>query len=205
MSTPPPEDAETVALLARLEAGDRAALDQLLARHRGLMWQLVDRRLDGRLRGRVDTSDIVQDAQVELARRIDDFLARKPMPFRVWAYRTAYEHLLRQRRMHTADRRDAGREQVLPDHSSVQLAGLLAGGGGTASQQMMRGETAAQVQQALLELAEPDREVLLLRLFEGLSNQEVAQLLDLDPDTASKRYGRALLRLRQALAARGEG
>src|SRR5262249_35052339 len=130
MSAPTPEDSVTADLLARLASGDRAALDPLLARHRQLMWQLGDRRMDGRPRGRVDTSDIIQDAQVELARRIDDYLARRPMPFHVWAYRTAYEHLLRQRRMHLgADCRDAGREQVLPDHSSATLAGMLQAGG----------------------------------------------------------------------------
>lgn len=202
MAPHPGDDPATLALLDRLAAGDRSALDELLALHRVGMRQLVERRLDGRLRGRVDASDVTQDAQLEVARRIDDYMQRRPMPFRVWAIKTAHEHLLRQRRRHLdADCRDAAREQALPEQSSVMLARHLLGGQATPSFQMRQAELATQVQQALATLGETDREVLLLRVFEGLSNQDVAQVLDLDADTASKRYGRALLRLRQALAA----
>lgn len=200
----PGDDPTTLALLDRLAAGDRSALDELLTQHRATMRQLVDRRLDGRLRHRLDASDVIQDAQLEVARRIDDFLTRRPMPFRIWLLRTAHEHLLRQRRRHLdTDCRDAAREQALPEQSSVLLARHLLGGQTSPSLRLRQAELAAQVQQALAGLSDTDREVLLLRTFEGLSNQEVAQVLDLDADTASKRYGRALLRLRAALAGLG--
>lgn len=194
------DDPVTLALLDRLAAGDRSALDELIAMYRDAMTRLVERRLDNRLRKRVGASDIIQEALLEIVQRIEDFIQRRPMPFRVWVFRTAHEHLLRQRRKHLdADCRDAGREQALPEQSSVLLAHRVLGNQASPSQQLEQAELAERMQKALDELAEGDREVLLLRLFEGLSNQDVAQILDLEPDTASKRFGRALLRLRRTL------
>jgi RNA polymerase sigma-70 factor (ECF subfamily) len=68
---------------------------------------------------------------------------------------------------------------------------------------MVRRELAERVRQGVAQLSDLDREIVLLRNFEGLSNQEAATVLDIEPATASQRYGRALLRLRRLLA--GEG
>lgn len=191
----------TQQLLDRLRAGDRTALDGLLERYRERMRRFLDLRMDGKLRGRVDPSDIIQEAQIEMARRIDDYLNRTPMPFHVWVCKTSYENLLRLRRQHVeAARRSVEREAVLSQESSVMLAGKMLAGTNTPSQQLIREELVKRVQDAMGELSEVDREILLLRTFEGLSNVEVAQVLDLQPEAASKRYGRALIRLRQVLA-----
>ena len=99
----------------------------------------------------------------------------------------------------TSERRAVQREAPLPDESSIQLAQLALAAGPTPSQQLVQQELVCRVRQALADLPETDREILLMRNFEGLSNQEVAQVLALDPATASKRYGRALLRLRKVL------
>src|SRR4051794_14178893 len=84
-----PDSEATCRLLERIQEGDSAAFEELLARHRPLLRQLVEIRLDSRLRARVDPSDIVQDAHLEAYRRMADFLQRKPMPFRLWLQKTA--------------------------------------------------------------------------------------------------------------------
>src|SRR5262245_11891757 len=94
-----PDPDETERLLGLVGAtSDRRALDRLLALHRGFLRKVVELRLDPRLRARVDASDVVQEAQIEAARRIDDYLQRRPMPFHVWLQKTAHENLLRLRR-----------------------------------------------------------------------------------------------------------
>jgi RNA polymerase sigma-70 factor (ECF subfamily) len=132
-----------------------------------------------------------------------DYLDRRPMPFRLWLRKTAQERLLVARRQHLrAGRRAVTREVPLPEHSSLLLARPFLAGS-TPSQQLERHEQARRVQQAVAQLSEADQEVLLLRTFEGLSNQEVGYILDIAPATVSKRYGRAVLRLHRLLAAGG--
>jgi RNA polymerase sigma-70 factor (ECF subfamily) len=202
----PPDEAELARLLERAGAGDPGAVGELLARHREAVRRYVERRMDPRLRARVDPSDVVQEAQLEAARRLDDYLRRRPMPFHLWLCHTAHQQMLRLRRQHVeAGCRAVGQEQVLPDQSSVLLARHLLAAGATPSRQIAEAEMALRVHAALAQLDETDREVLLLRTFEGLSNLEVAQVLDLEPAAASKRYGRALVRLKAALTDAGGG
>ncbi len=200
MPNPQSDSAETLRLLERARAGDPQAFDELFALFRPFLRQVVELRIDPRLRPRVDPSDVVQETQMEAFRRLGDFFEREPMPFRLWLRKTAQERLLKVQRRHLhAGRRAVDQEVRLPEQSSLLLARQLLASGSTPSAQAHHGETAERVRQALARLAEPDREVLLLRHFEGLSNQEVAFLLEIDPATASKRHGRALLRLRQVL------
>jgi RNA polymerase sigma-70 factor (ECF subfamily) len=194
-----PDSAETCGLLERVAAGDRQAFDQLFARHRAGLHDFLDLRLDARLRGRVEVSDVVQETQLEAFQRLADYLRRRPMPFRVWLRKTAYERLLKVRRFHRAARRSLAREAALPDRSSLLLARQLLAGGPSPSQRLIEREAARRVREALDRLPEIDREVLLMRNLEELSYQEVACLLDIDPAAARKRYGRALLRLRKLL------
>jgi RNA polymerase sigma-70 factor (ECF subfamily) len=194
-----PDSPETLHLLDRAGAGDAAALGELVTRHRDAIRQFIDTRLDPQIRTRVDASDVVQEAHLEAVQRIADYLARRPMPFHLWLCRTAYENLLRLRRKHAeVAGRAVGREKPLPDRSSVLLARqVLAGMAPDA--RVQEAELAAQVQGALALLEEIDREVLLLRTFDALSNAEAAAVLGIQPAAARKRYGRALRRLRQAL------
>ena len=193
---------ETLNLLARVRQGDEQALDELIVRHRPALRRFVELRLDARLNPRFDASDVVQEAQLEVARRIQEYLKREPMPFWLWLHRTTYENLLRLRRVHVeAERRSVEREVALPDASSILLARKLFAGNWP-GQQIVDEEIRRRVHEALALLDEIDREVLQLRAFEGLENEEVAHVLGLEPGTASKRYGRALLRLRQTLAER---
>src|SRR5437588_12162082 len=199
MSAPPDSD-DTEALLRLGQAGDRAAFEALFARHRADLWRLVELRLDPRLRPRVDPSDVVQEAHLEAFRRLGAYLERRPLPFRLWLRQIVYDHTLKARRRHLGTaRRDAAREVPLPERSSLLLARQLLAGGPTPSQQLDRRELAARLRRALAQLPEADRELILMRHFEGLSNQEVGCLLGADPATVSKRHGRALLRLHRIL------
>src|SRR5947209_19277968 len=89
-----PDSETTRALLEQLAGGDRQALEPLLARHRPDLASFIDFHLDAALRARLDPSDVVQEAQLEVARRMDDFLERRPMPFHLWVRKTAYQRLL---------------------------------------------------------------------------------------------------------------
>jgi RNA polymerase sigma-70 factor (ECF subfamily) len=201
-----PDSADTQSLLERIQAGDVAASDLLLARHRPFLRQIVELRLDPRLRARVDPSDVVQEAQLDAFRRLTEYVRRRPMPFRLWLRKTAHERMLKIQRRHLqTGRRAIGREVPLPAQSSIVLGQQLLASGSTPSQHLDRSEVARRVRQAVARLPEADREVLLMRNFEGLSNQEIGLLFGLDAPTVSKRHGRALLRLRKLLLEGGLG
>ena len=196
------DSAETRRLLERARAGDAGAFAALCARHRPRLLAFLGHRFEPRLRARADPSDVVQEAQMEAHRRLDDYLARRPMPFRVWLEKVAYERLRMLRRRHLgADRRAAGREAPLPEASSEGLARRLAGRGTSPSRALERAERAAQLRRALEHLPEEDREVLLMRNYEDLPYGEIAALLDISPAAARQRHGRALARLGRLLSA----
>jgi RNA polymerase sigma-70 factor (ECF subfamily) len=199
-----PDSADTAGLLDRVRQGDRKALDALLTRYRPELRQFVAARLDPRLAARVDPSDVVQEAQIEVVRRMDDFLQRQPMPFRLWVRKTAYERLLDLHKHHLRGaRRSVEREAVLPGLSSLSLARPLLAAGPSPAEQMKARELAERVALAVAALSEADREVLLMRQGEGLPFEEIACLLEVTPATARKRFGRALIRLQKALTEHG--
>lgn len=201
-----PDSTRTGQLIQRTRQGEPAVLGQLLERHRPFLEHVVAARLDRRLRARLDPSDIVQETQLEAARRFERYVEQPGMPFRLWLRQLAYDRLLMARRRHLgASRRAAGRELALPESSSARLAEQLLEPGPSPSQQFDQQELAQRVRRAISRMPETDREMLVMRNFEGLSNREVACLLHIDPASASKRYGRALLRLRSALIDEGLG
>ena len=194
------DSSETRSLLDDAQAGDRQALDRLFRRHRHYLTRVVDLRLDPRLRSRVDPSDVVQETQLEAARRVSQYLDDRALPFRLWLRQIAIDRLLMLHRKHLQSRRrTVTRDLPLPDRSSVQLAHQLIAAGPSPIEQLAARELARRVREALGRLAEQDRDVLVLRNFEGLSLQEIACVLDIDPAAARKRHGRALLRLRKEL------
>jgi RNA polymerase sigma-70 factor (ECF subfamily) len=152
----------------------------------------------------VDASDIIQETQLEALRRLQDFLKREPMSFRLWLRKIACERLLMARRQHlTANRRSVAREEPLADASSAALTRHFLAPGSTPSHKLGRHELVEQVRQAIARLAQTDREIVVMRNLELLTNHEVAQILGIDPAAASQRYGRALLKLRKLLTERG--
>jgi RNA polymerase sigma-70 factor (ECF subfamily) len=204
MSHVQPDSAQTDGLLEAIRRGDRQALERLLAHHRDALRTFVEVRLDPRLAARVDPSDVVQEAQLEVVRRMDDFLERRPMPFRLWLRKTAYERLLELHRHHIQrGKRSVRREVALPERSSLLLARPVLGSASTPSQRLQAKELAERVARVVSELSEMDREVLLLRHAEGMPFDEIACLLDIEAAAARKRFGRALIRLQQGLSDHG--
>jgi len=199
-----PDSVQTQTLLEQAQTGDRQAFEDLFARHRPYLRQLVELRLDPKLRARVDPSDVVQEAHLEAVRRLSTYLRERPMPFRLWLRQIAYDRTLKAWRYHLGTaRRAAGREVPLPERSSLMLARQLLAGGSSPRRALDRRDLAQRLREAMAQLPQADREVILMRHFEGLSNQEVGCLLSLDPATVSKRHGRAMLRLHRILFASG--
>src|SRR5947209_3973975 len=147
-----PDSAATCGLLEQVAQGDRQALGRLLERYRPRLQAFIEARLDLRIRARVDPSDVVQEVQMEVTRRMDDFLRRSPMPFHLWVRRTAYERLLKVQREHRRRaRRSVNREVPLPDQSSLLLAKPLLAGTSSPSQQLAAREVADRVSLAVAE------------------------------------------------------
>ena len=147
---------------------------------------------------------MVQETQIEAFRRFDDYLARRPMPLRLWLHKTALERLIKIREHHIkAAKRSVEREVPLPDHTSQQLVRRLWSVGSSPSQKAMKRELTRRVRQMLAQLSDTDREILVMRYLEKLSNREIGYILELDPATVSKRHGRALLRLEKHLRQNG--
>ena len=200
-----PDSSETQELLAAAAGGDTLARNRLLQRHRQALRRMVGLRMDRAVQGRVDASDIVQDVLVEADRRLTDYLATAKMPFALWLRHLARDHLIDAHRRHRgAARRSVDREQSLTgpafdDQSALDLAALVRDRQMTPAAAATHHELEVRFQAAIETLDETDREIILMRHFEYLSNQEAAQALDLSEPAAGMRYLRAMRRLRALL------
>jgi RNA polymerase sigma-70 factor (ECF subfamily) len=203
----PPNADDTTRLLEQAAGGDRAAWGALLTRHTDRLLRMLALRLDTRLQGRIDPADVLQETCVDALRRLPDYLREPTMPFFLWLRFLAGQKLLELHRHHLgAQRRAAGREVALgaqsrPEASSAALAEQLVGRLTSPSEAAMRRERQARLEAALERMDAADREVLTLRHFEQLTNAETAAELGLTEAAASKRYLRAMKRLKEALAA----
>ncbi len=199
------DDSDT--LLRRLLAGDAQAPAELFQHYRPRLRRMVRLRLDHRLRGRVDPSDVLQDAFLDVARRAPEYVADPALPVYLWLRLLTAQRLLMLHRRHLGTQmRDAGLEVslgsgALPPASSASLAARLFDRLSTPSQAAVRAEMRRRLLEALDAMDPIDREVLTLRHFEELSNGEIAQVLGLRKAAASNRYVRALNRLREVLSA----
>ena len=190
---------ETNRLLEHIAAGDLLALESLLRLHRPYLRRVAQMRIDSAIAARVDASDVVQEVQLVIAKRIDDFITRRPSSLRIWMRRKVLEQLVDQRRRHLgAQKRSVLNEQRVSNVSSVAIARKLLSN--TPSKVLRKIELQEQVAELIEQLSENDREILSLRHADGLTNVEVADLLGIEPDTARKRHGRALLRAHRLLA-----
>jgi RNA polymerase sigma-70 factor (ECF subfamily) len=199
------DPSETRELLERARRDDPTALPELFARHQAELRQAVALRLDRRLAARVGVSDVLQDTYLEALRRLPDYLAQPALPFGLWLRWLAREQLLTAHRRHLlADRRAAGREgPPLPPDSSSVFVGALLGKGPSPSQAVAAAEAAQKLRVALDQLDDDERDLILWRHFEHLPNHEIARLLAISDAAASKRYVRALERLRGLLLGLG--
>jgi RNA polymerase sigma-70 factor (ECF subfamily) len=206
MTTQQPDTEE---LLRQAASGDRDAREGLLARHRGRLRKMIAWRLDRRLAARVDPSDVVQEVLLEASGKMDRYLRERPLPFFPWLRALAGEHLVALHRRHVRARgRSVLREEPgllnLPDESVAELAARLVTSSTSPTQRALRQEERERVRQALGQLAERDREVLVLRNLEQLSVADTAEVLGISTGAVKVRHLRALERLRALLAERDE-
>jgi RNA polymerase sigma-70 factor (ECF subfamily) len=200
-----PTSEETERLLQEAREGRPEAVERLLARHREPVRRMIDLRLDPAIVQRVDASDVVQEVMLEASRRLAEYLRHPAMPFLLWLRHLARDHLIdAHRRHHQARKRGVDREQPLArpawaDQSSLELAGQLVDPERTPASEAIQRELQDRLHAAIGQLEEADREVILMRHFEQLSNQEVAQALELTEPAASMRYLRAVRKLRDLL------
>jgi len=200
-----PDANNTQELLSQARAGHADAVDQLLARHREPIRRMIDLRLDPAIAQRLDASDVVQDVLIEASRRLADYLKAPAMPFHLWLRHIAKDHIIdAHRRHHLAAKRGVDREQPIhrpagADRSSLELAGQLMDQDLTPASAAIQAEMQRRLQEAIGQLDDDDREVILMRHYEMLANQEVAAALELTEAAASMRYLRAVRKLRDLL------
>jgi RNA polymerase sigma-70 factor (ECF subfamily) len=168
---------------------------------------MVEIRLDSRLKARLDASDVVQEAYLEVAARLEEYVRDPKLPPFLWLRLVVGERLMKLHRHHLGvQMRDAGREVslfrgALPAASSAALAAQLLGRYTSPTQAILRAERILRLQEALNTLEPIDREILSLRHFEELTAAETARVLGIEESAAAKRYFRALKRLKDVLAA----
>jgi RNA polymerase sigma-70 factor, ECF subfamily len=211
-SSTSPEPAE-LELLRRAGRGDPEGLEALLERYRARLRRMIKLRLDRRLQGRIDPSDVIQESYLEVSRRLAEYLRDPSMPFFLWLRLLTGQKLALMHRQHLGvQARDAGREVslyrgALPEATSAALAAQLIGRHTSPSQAAAKAELKIRLQDALNSMEELDREVLALRHFEQLTNVETARALGISETAACNRYVRALDRLKKILTgpAGGQG
>jgi RNA polymerase sigma-70 factor (ECF subfamily) len=200
-----PNSSDTDRLLGQATAGDQRAWGDLLERYRDRLRWMVALRLDRRLQGRIDASDVIQEAYLAASRLLADYQQHPSLPFFLWLRLITGQKLMALHRRHLGvQARNAGREVslyrgALPEASSAALAAQLLAHDTRPCEAAARAERALHLQEALNSLDPLDREVLVLRHFEQLSNAEGAQVLNIRESAASKRYLRALQRLKEII------
>jgi RNA polymerase sigma-70 factor (ECF subfamily) len=193
-------------LIRQAAEGDGEAMAALFVPYRQRLRKMVQMRLDRRLQGRVDASDVLQEAFIDAARRLAEYDRERRMPLFLWLRLITGQRLLHihrsylQTAMRNATREISIYRGAMPEATTASLAANLMGRWTSASRQVMRAEIQLRLQQTLNALDPIDREILVLRHFEELTNAEAAQTLEISKTAASNRYVRALKRLKEALA-----
>jgi len=191
----------------RIRRGDVQVLANAFEEHGARLRSIVQFRLDSRLVRRVDPADVVQEAYLNAFKRCQHLEGDADQALFVWLRLITLQTLADVHRRHLgAQARDAGREFAqrsdgLGDNTSLSVVARLVGHLTSPSGIAHRAELSERLQASLSEMNDIDREVLALRHFEELSNQEVAAVLGLEQKAASIRYVRALRRLKELLSA----
>jgi len=200
-----PDQAEQELISAIAEKGEDG-LAEFFMQNRERLHRMISMRLDQRLTQRVDASDVLQEGFVDAAKRLSEFVAKPPMPLFVWLRFLIGQKLAAIHRWHfNAQKRDPRKEdavsQRMPGADSQVIAREFSASMTSPSQAVVRAEMSDKLAK-VLEMLEPmDREILVMRHFEELSNNEAASELGVAKGTASKRYVRALAKLNKAMAA----
>ena len=184
--------------------GGQTAMASLFSAYRDRLERIVSFRLDPRIRGRIDAGDILQEAFLEASDRLQSYLASADVSFFVWLRQQTLQTMVDVHRRQFRQKRDVNREihfasNGMSDGTSVSIAQCLIGQLTSPSQAVVKAEEMQALQEGLNSMNEVDREVLALRHFEQLGNNQVAEILGLTPTAASNRYLRAAARLSEIL------
>jgi RNA polymerase sigma-70 factor (ECF subfamily) len=195
---------DTEELLRRSARGDDQAMHLLFARHRGQLARMVSMRMDPRVRGRIDPSDVIQETLTLASQKLSQYMNDRPIPFYPWLRQIAWEKLVQEHNRHLwAAKRSVARETnhrlQLSDASAIGLAERLLGPSASPSSAAVRDELRQRVRRALDALTEPDREVLLLRYLEQMPSKEIAAVMGATEAAVNMRQMRALERMRKIL------
>jgi RNA polymerase sigma-70 factor (ECF subfamily) len=190
-------------LLRRAKEGDAPALGRLLEHYRAYLGVLARVQIGRRLQGKVDASDVVQEAFLGAYRDFPQFRGATEKEFLAWL-RQVLASLLANlvRHYQGTQRRDVRLERQLAvelDQSSQALDRGLAAPHSSPSQQAVRREQSVLLAEALAQLPEEWRDLLVLRHLEGLTFPEVARRLGRTVDSVKKQWPRALAGLRRLL------
>jgi RNA polymerase sigma-70 factor (ECF subfamily) len=191
--------------MQKAAAGDEAAMAELFGQYRDRLGRMVALRMDRRMQGRVDASDVLQDVYVDLAQQLPGYVKAPKLPIFLWMRRLTGQRLSKLHREHLGRaKRNATLEVSLnrgpmPQASSIVLASQLVGQFTSAGQKAIRAERQLKLQEVLNTLDPIDREIIILRHFEQLDNSEIAIMLGISDSAASHRLYRALRRLRDTL------
>lgn len=193
----------------RAWSGDDGALAELFSMVRPRLRRIIDARLDHRLKGRVDPSDVLQEAYIELARKMPELrksrhLEETPLSMFVLMRLIATERVIVSHRRHMdAQGRDVRREtqQNQAAASSVFLAEHLLAVFGSAENRLLKQEMFDVLQNTLDSMDEVDHDIITMRCFEELTNAEAAEVLEISQNGASSRFVRAMTRLKKQLEA----
>jgi len=199
-----PDGDATAELLVNVRDGQSQAVEELLDRHRDSLRRMISLRLDQRLMQRIDVSDVVQDVLIEANRRLIDYVNHPTIPFHLWIRQIAKDRIIDAHRRHRMSaKRSVDREQAAaagpPDQSTMEFANQFRDGQLTPAAAATQRELAQHIEMAIQHLRGNDRDIILMRHYEQLNNQEIAQSLGLSEPAASMRYLRAIKRLREVI------
>lgn len=179
-----------------------AGLPEVFDTYRARLERMLQLRLTGPLAARSEPADVLQEAYLDATHKLEAYLHDPQVSVFVWLRGLVLDRLKKVQREHIgAQCRSVCREVRLPDDSSIAFAQRLVADGTSPSQAAAKAELRQRVTRALMRLKEEDREVILMRHFEGLSNREVAETFGLGISGATMRHGRALFRLKELLQA----
>lgn len=194
------ENHQIAELLDRAATNDSSAVGQLMMLHRARVRKMLSIRMTNDLATRVDPSDVVQETIMEATRLLPQYLSHRRICFYPWLRDLAIRRLIQLHRRHVlaakrSIKREAAQLAWLPDESKVELAGRLVHSGTSPSGRIQQQELLHRVQNALQELPESEREILVLKYLEELTAQEIAEILGTTERTVWRRHGRAIERI----------
>lgn len=195
---------DTDTMLRRAAAGDHVSIDALLEQHRSALKKMLAVRMDPRVQGRIDPSDVVQETLTLASQRLPKYAAEQPIPFYPWLRQIALEKLAVQHNHHLrVAKRSVVREQdvraEISDASVCGLAQQIVGTVESPSQTMMREEMVQRLRDALDTLREADREVIIMRFLEHMNSRDIGATLGISEAAVNMRKMVAIERIRKVL------